>query len=288
MKVLLFPGQGSQYVGMGRDLYENDKKAKNLFETANEILGFKITDIMFNGDLEDLKQTDITQPSIYIHSVILFMISDVKNISAVAGHSLGEFSALVSTGSLSFEDGLNLVVKRANLMQKACELSESSMAAILGVNDDVVETICNQFKDVVPANYNAPGQLVISGSKNGVISACEELKLKGANAIILPVGGGFHSSFMSPAQNELADAINETNFYSPKCPVYQNYDANSDISIEKIKEKLILQLTSPVKWTQTIQNMVSEGMLEFVECGPGRVLQGLAKKINKEIVISSI
>jgi len=288
MKVLLFPGQGSQYVGMGRDLYENDKQAKALFDTANEILGFKITDIMFNGDLEDLKQTDITQPSIYIHSVILFMISDVKNISAVAGHSLGEFSALVSTGSISFEDGLNLVVKRANLMQKACELSESSMAAILGVNDDLVETICHQFKDVVPANYNAPGQLVISGSKHGVISACEELKLKGAKAIILPVGGGFHSSFMSPAQNELADAINETNFYSPKCPVYQNYDANSDISIEKIKEKLILQLTSPVKWTQTIQNMVSKGMLEFVECGPGRVLQGLAKKINKEIVISSI
>ena len=288
MKVLLFPGQGSQYVGMGRDLYENDKKAKALFDKANEILGFKITDIMFNGDLEDLKQTDITQPSIYIHSVILFMISDVKNISAVAGHSLGEFSALASTGSLSFEDGLNLVVKRANLMQKACELSESSMAAILGVNDDVVETICNQFKDVVPANYNAPGQLVISGSKNGVISACEELKLKGAKAIILPVGGGFHSSFMSPAQNKLADAINKTNFYSPKCPVYQNYDANSDISIEKIKEKLILQLTSPVKWTQTIQNMVYEGMLEFVECGPGSVLQGLAKKINKEIIISSI
>ena len=288
MKVLLFPGQGSQYVGMGRNLYENDKKAKALFDKANEILGFKITDIMFNGDSEDLKQTDITQPSIYIHSVILFMISDVKNISAVAGHSLGEFSALASTGSLSFEDGLNLVVKRANLMQKACELSESSMAAILGVNDDVVETICNQFKDVVPANYNAPGQLVISGSKNGVISACEELKLKGAKAIILPVGGGFHSSFMSPAQNKLADAINKTNFYPPKCPVYQNYDANSDISIEKIKEKLILQLTSPVKWTQTIQNMISEGMLEFVECGPGRVLQGLAKKINKEIVISSI
>ena len=288
MKVLLFPGQGSQYVGMGRNLYENDKKAKALFDKANEILGFKITDIMFNGDSEDLKQTDITQPSIYIHSVILFMISDVKNISAVAGHSLGEFSALASTGSLSFEDGLNLVVKRANLMQKACELSESSMAAILGVNDDVVETICNQFKDVVPANYNAPGQLVISGSKNGVISACEELKLKGAKAIILPVGGGFHSSFMSPAQNKLADAINKTNFYPPKCPIYQNYDANSDISIEKIKEKLILQLTSPVKWTQTIQNMISEGMLEFVECGPGRVLQGLAKKINKEIVISSI
>ncbi len=288
MKVLLFPGQGSQYVGMGRDLYENDKKAKALFDTANEILGFKITDIMFNGDLEDLKQTEITQPSIYIHSVILFMISDVKNISAVAGHSLGEFSALASTGSFSFEDGLNLVVKRANLMQKACELSESSMAAILGVNDDLVETICNQFNDVVPANYNAPGQLVISGSKIGVISACEELKRKGAKIIILPVGGGFHSSFMSPAQNKLADAINKTNFYSPKCPVYQNYDANSDISIEKIKEKLILQLTSPVKWTQTIQNMVYEGMLEFVECGPGSVLQGLAKKINKEIIISSI
>ena len=288
MKVLLFPGQGSQYVGMGRNLYENDKKAKALFDTANEILGFKITDIMFNGDLEDLKQTEITQPSIYIHSVILFMISDVKNISAVAGHSLGEFSALASTGSFSFEDGLNLVVKRANLMQKACELSESSMAAILGVNDDLVETICNQFNDVVPANYNAPGQLVISGSKIGVISACEELKRKGAKIIILPVGGGFHSSFMSPAQNKLADAINKTNFYSPKCPVYQNYDANSDISIEKIKEKLILQLTSPVKWTQTIQNMVYEGMLEFVECGPGSVLQGLAKKINKEIIISSI
>ena len=200
MKICLFPGQGSQFVGMGKELFENNEIAKSLFNKANEILGFKITDIMFNGDVEELKETDITQPSIYIHSVILFMISDIKNLSAVAGHSLGEFSALAAIGSLSFEDGLKLVIKRARAMKKACELSDSSMAAILGVNDDVVENVCSEFKDVVPANYNAPGQLVISGSKNGIINVCEKLNIKGAKTIILPVGGGFHSPFMNPAK----------------------------------------------------------------------------------------
>ena len=288
MKICLFPGQGSQFVGMGRDLFDNNKKAKSLFNRANEILGFKITDIMFKGDTEDLKQTDVTQLSIFIHSVILSRVSDIKHIHAVAGHSLGEFSALTAIGSLSFEEGLGLVLKRARAMQKACKLTKSKMAAILGVEDDVVEDICSGIKDVVPANYNAPGQIVISGSDSGVNNACEKLKSLGAKTIILPVGGAFHSSFMNPAKKTLKEAIMNTNFSFPSCPIYQNYDAISNSSVGKIKENLILQLTSPVRWTRTIENMLKDGASEFFECGPGRVLQGLTKKINKEAMVCSL
>ena len=288
MKGFLFPGQGSQFVGMGKDLFESNQKAKSLFNIANEILGFKITDIMFKGSIEDLKQTDITQPSIFLHSVILFKISNINDISAVAGHSLGEFSALTAIGTLSFEDGLKLVIKRARAMQKACELSNSTMAAVLGMTDEIVERICENYEDVVPANYNSPGQLVISGSISSIDKISSELSNEGAKVIILPVGGGFHSSYMDPAKKELEVAINNTKFLNPNYSIYQNYDANSELSVEKIKEKLILQLTSPVKWTQTVQNMISDGILEFYECGPGRVLQGLVKKINREVTTSSI
>ncbi len=288
MKGFLFPGQGSQFVGMGKDLFESNKKAKSLFNIANEILGFKITDIMFKGSIEDLKQTDITQPSIFLHSVILFKISSINDISAVAGHSLGEFSALTAIGTLSFEDGLKLVIKRARAMQKACELSNSTMAAVLGMTDELVERICGNYEDVVPANYNSPGQLVISGSISSIDKISSELSNEGAKVIVLPVGGGFHSSYMDPAKKELEDAINNTKFLNPNCSIYQNYDANSELSVEKIKEKLILQLTSSVKWTQTVQNMISDGILDFYECGPGRVLQGLVKKINREVTTSSI
>ena len=288
MKGFLFPGQGSQFIGMGKDLFESNQKAKSLFNIANEILGFKITDIMFKGSIEDLKQTDITQPSIFLHSVILFKISNINDISAVAGHLLGEFSALTAIGTLSFEDGLKLVIKRARAMQKACELSNSTMAAVLGMTDEIVERICENYEDVVPANYNSPGQLVISGSISSIDKISSELSNEGAKVIILPVGGGFHSSYMDPAKKELEVAINNTKFLYPNYSIYQNYDANSELSVEKIKEKLILQLTSPVKWTQTVQNMISDGILEFYECGPGRVLQGLAKKINREVTTSSI
>ena len=288
MKGFLFPGQGSQFIGMGKDLFESNQKAKSLFNIANEILGFKITDIMFKGSIEDLKQTDITQPSIFLHSVILFKISNINDISAVAGHSLGEFSALTAIGTLSFEDGLKLVIKRARAMQKACELSNSTMAAVLGMTDEIVERICENYEDVVPANYNSPGQLVISGSISSIDKISSELSNEGAKVIVLPVGGGFHSSYMDPAKKELEVAINKTKFLNPNCSIYQNYDANSELSVEKIKEKLILQLTSPVKWTQTVQNMISDGILEFYECGPGRVLQGLVKKINREVTTSSI
>ena len=288
MKGFLFPGQGSQFVGMGKDLFQSNQKAKSLFNIANEILGFKITDIMFKGSIEDLKQTDITQPSIFLHSVILFKISNINDISAVAGHSLGEFSALTAIGTLSFEDGLKLVIKRARAMQKACELSNSTMAAVLGMTDEIVERICENYEDVVPANYNSPAQLVISGSISSIDKISSELSNEGAKVIILPVGGGFHSSYMDPAKKELEVAINKTKFLNPNCSIYQNYDANSELSVEKIKEKLILQLTSPVKWTQTVQNMINDGILEFYECGPGRVLQGLVKKINREVTTSSI
>ena len=288
MKGFLFPGQGSQFIGMGKDLFESNQKAKSLFNIANEILGFKITDIMFKGSIEDLKQTDITQPSIFLHSVILFKISNINDISAVAGHSLGEFSALTAIGTLSFEDGLKLVIKRARAMQKACELSNSTMAAVLGMTDEIVERICENYEDVVPANYNSPGQLVISGSISSIDKISSELSNEGAKVIILPVGGGFHSSYMDPAKKELEVAINNTKFLYPNYSIYQNYDANSELSVEKIKEKLILQLTSPVKWTQTVQNMISDEILEFYECGPGRVLQGLVKKINREVTTSSI
>ena len=288
MKGFLFPGQGSQFIGMGKDLFESNQKARSLFNIANEILGFKITDIMFKGSIEDLKQTDITQPSIFLHSVILFKISNINDISAVAGHSLGEFSALTAIGTLSFEDGLKLVIKRARAMQKACELSNSTMAAVLGMTDEIVERICENYEDVVPANYNSPGQLVISGSISSIDKISSELSNEGAKVIVLPVGGGFHSSYMDPAKKELEVAINNTKFLYPNYSIYQNYDANSELSVEKIKEKLILQLTSPVKWTQTVQNMISDGILEFYECGPGRVLQGLVKKINREVTTSSI
>ena len=288
MKSFLFPGQGSQFVGMGKDLFESKKKAKSLFNIANEILGFKITDIMFNGSTEDLKQTNITQPSIFLHSVILFKTSEINHISAVAGHSLGEFSALTAIGCLSFEDGLKLVIKRSSAMQKACESSKSTMAAVLGVSDELVEKICKNYEDVVPANYNSLGQLVISGSNSSINKISSELSNKGAKVILLPVGGGFHSPYMDPAKKELGDAINNTKFSKPLCSIYQNYDANSELSVEKIKEKLILQLTSPVKWTQTIEKMISDGISEFYECGPGRVLQGLVKKISREVDTSSI
>ena len=288
MKAFLFPGQGSQFVGMGKDLFESKKKAKSLFNIANEILGFKITDIMFNGSAEDLKQTNITQPSIFLHSVILFKTSEINHVSAVAGHSLGEFSALTAIGCLSFEDGLKLVIKRASAMQKACESSKSTMAAVLGMSDELVEKICKNYEDVVPANYNSPGQLVISGSNSGINKISSELSNKGGKVILLPVGGGFHSPYMDSAKKELADAINNTKFSKPVCSIYQNYDANSELSVEKIKEKLILQLTSPVKWTQTIEKMISDGISEFYECGPGRVLQGLVKKISREVDTSSI
>ena len=288
MKAFLFPGQGSQFVGMGKDLFESKKKAKSLFNIANEILGFKITDIMFNGSAEDLKQTNITQPSIFLHSVILFKTSEINHVSAVAGHSLGEFSALTAIGCLSFEDGLKLVIKRASAMQKACESSKSTMAAVLGMSDELVEKICKNYVDVVPANYNSPGQLVISGSNSGINKISSELSNKGGKVILLPVGGGFHSPYMDSAKKELGDAINNTKFSKPVCSIYQNYDANSELSVEKIKEKLILQLTSPVKWTQTIEKMISDGISEFYECGPGRVLQGLVKKISREVDTSSI
>ena len=288
MKAFLFPGQGSQFVGMGKDLFESKKKAKSLFNIANEILGFKITDIMFNGSTEDLKQTNITQPSIFLHSVILFKTSEINHVSAVAGHSLGEFSALTAIGCLSFEDGLKLVIKRASAMQKACESSKSTMAAVLGMSDELVEKICKNYEDVVPANYNSPGQLVISGSNSGINKISSELSNKGGKVILLPVGGGFHSPYMDLAKKELGDAINNTKFSKPVCSIYQNYDANSELSVEKIKEKLILQLTSPVKWTQTIEKMISDGISEFYECGPGRVLQGLVKKISREVDTSSI
>ena len=251
-------------------------------------MGFKITDIMFNGSAEDLKQTNITQPSIFLHSVILFKTSEINHVSAVAGHSLGEFSALTAIGCLSFEDGLKLVIKRASAMQKACESSKSTMAAVLGMSDELVEKICKNYEDVVPANYNSPGQLVISGSNSGINKISSELSNKGGKVILLPVGGGFHSPYMDPAKKELGDAINNTKFSKPVCSIYQNYDANSELSVEKIKEKLILQLTSPVKWTQTIEKMISDGISEFYECGPGRVLQGLVKKISREVDTSSI
>ncbi|MDX1284322.1 MAG: ACP S-malonyltransferase [Draconibacterium sp.] len=285
MKAYVFPGQGAQYPGMGKDLYENSAEAKAMFETANQILGFSITDVMFEGEVEDLKQTKVTQPAIFLHSVLLAKTLKDFGPDMVAGHSLGEFSALVANGALNFEDGLTLVSKRADAMQKACEIEPSTMAAIVGLADEVVEEVCAEISDiVVPANYNCPGQLVISGSVNGIDKACEVLTEKGAKrAIKLVVGGAFHSPFMEPAREELASAIESTNFANPVCPVYQNVNAQPVSEPSVIKENLIAQLTAPVKWTQIVQNMISDGASSFTEIGPGKVLQGLVKKVDRSI-----
>lgn len=292
MKAFVFPGQGAQFVGMGKDLYENNPVAKEMFDKANDILGFNITDLMFNGTDEDLRQTKVTQPAIFLHSVIL-----AKTMGAdfapdmVAGHSLGEFSALVAAGALSFEDGLRLVSARAMAMQKACEIKPSTMAAVIALPDEKVEEICASVTEgvVVPANYNCPGQLVISGSIEGIDAACEKLLVAGAKrALKLKVGGAFHSPLMEPARAELADAIANTAFHTPKCPVYQNVDAKPQTDPEAIKKNLIAQLTAPVRWTQTVQNMVADGAVSFTEVGPGAVLQGLVKKISKDVETAGI
>ena len=290
MKAYIFPGQGAQFSGMGLDLYNQSDVAKELFDSANSILGFKITEIMFNGSAEDLKQTKVTQPAIFLHSVILAKIlGDNFKPEMVAGHSLGEFSALVSTGVISFEDGLKLVSKRATAMQKACDIQKSTMAAVLGLEDSIVEKVCDSIDGVVvAANYNCPGQLVISGEINAINDACEKLKESGARrALVLPVGGAFHSPLMNPAKEELEKAINNTIFHKPSCPIYQNVTASAVMDENKIKTNLISQLTSPVRWTHTIQQMIEDGATEFIEVGPGKVLQGLVKKINRESEVSS-
>ena len=291
MKAYIFPGQGAQFPGMGLDLFENSKIAHQLFNDADEILGFKISDVMFNGSAEDLKQTSVTQPAIFLHSVILAMSTENGIIpDMVAGHSLGEFSALVVNKSISFEDGLKLVSIRANAMQKACENNPGTMAAVLGLEDNIVEKICQEINGVVvAANYNCPGQLVISGELNAIESACEKLKESGARrALVLPVGGAFHSPLMDQAKKELEDAINKTIFSDPICPIYQNVSGLPYSSEIEIKENLISQLTSPVKWTQSIMQMVEDGAEKFIEVGPGRVLQGLVRKINSDINSSSL
>ena len=291
MKAYIFPGQGAQFSGMGKDLFENSKTAYELFNNANEILGFKISDVMFNGSAEDLKQTSVTQPAIFLHSVILAMSKENEISPAmVAGHSLGEFSALVINKSISFEDGLKLVSIRANAMQKACENNPGTMAAVLGLEDKLVENVCNEVDGtVVAANYNCPGQLVISGELYSIELACEKLKEIGARrALVLPVGGAFHSPLMEEAKRELENAINETIFSDPICPIYQNVSGLPYSSEIEIKENLISQLTSPVKWTHSINQMVEDGAKEFIEVGPGRVLQGLVRIINGDINSSSL
>ena len=291
MKAIVFPGQGAQFPGMGKSLYEENPEAKALFEKANEILGFRITDILFEGTEEELKQTKVTQPAIFLHSVILAKTTPNFAPDMVAGHSLGEFSALVANGVLSFEDGLSLVFQRALAMQEACEINPSSMAAILGLEDQVVEEICAGITEevVVAANYNCPGQLVISGSTKGIEIACELLKAAGAKrALPLPVGGAFHSPLMEPAREKLQKAIEETQFHTPICPIYQNVSTTAVTDVGAIKANLIAQLTAPVKWTQSVQQMVADGATEFVECGPGKVLQGLVKKIHPEAIVSGL
>ena len=290
-KAYVFPGQGAQFVGMGKDMYENSELAKELFEKANEVLGFRITDLMFEGTDEDLRQTKVTQPAIFLHSVILTKTNaDKFTPDMVAGHSLGEFSALVAAGALDFEDGLRLVSKRAMAMQKACEIAPSTMAAIIGLADEKVEEICASIDGVVvPANYNCPGQLVISGTHEAIDAACAKLSEAGARrALKLPVGGAFHSPLMEPAKEELAAAIEQTTFKTPICPVYQNVSTKGETDPEVIKKNLVAQLTAPVKWTQSVQNMVADGMGQLIECGPGAVLQGLMKKIDKTVEATSI
>jgi [acyl-carrier-protein] S-malonyltransferase len=290
MKAFIFPGQGAQFVGMGKDIYEANPKAKQLFDEADKILGFPISQIMFAGSADELKQTKVTQPAVFIHSVAIALSQDLQKPEMVAGHSLGEFSSLVANQTLSFEDALKLVSKRAQAMQKACEINPSIMAAILGLDDKVVEDICASIDEVVvAANYNCPGQLVISGSMKGIEIACEKLKMAGAKrALPLQVGGAFHSPLMEPAREELAAAIEATKFSTPFCPVYQNVNGFPSIDTNVIKKNLISQLTAPVRWTQSVQNMVKDGATSFIECGPGKVLQGLVKKIAPQVEAGSI
>ena len=292
MKGYIFPGQASQFPGMGKELYQTSDIAKKIFEQANTILGYRITDIMFDGSDEDLKQTKVTQPSVFLHSVVTaFNAGENFQPDCVAGHSLGEFSALVAAKSLSFEDGLRLVQKRAFAMQRACEAIPGTMAAILGLDDKIIEEVCSDIKDVVvPANYNTPGQLVISGTVEGVTEACAQLKAKGAKrTLILPVGGAFHSPLMKPAEEELAQAINATHFEKPICSVYQNFDGKAHVKTEIIKENLIKQLTAPVRWTQIMQNMLAHGLTEIIEVGGnGKVLRGMFAQLNRELLNSAL
>ncbi len=294
MKAFVFPGQGAQFSGMGKDLYETNQTAKELFDKANDILGFDITKIMFEGTAEELKQTKVTQPAVFLHSVIsAICMGDAFKPDMVGGHSLGEFSALVAAGALSFEDGLKLVSKRAMAMQKACEAAPSTMAAIIGLADEQIEEVCKQISKegniVVPANYNNPGQLVISGNIEAVNEACEALKAAGAKrALPLPVGGAFHSPLMQPAKDELQAAIEQTEFKTPKCPVYQNVDAKAHTNPEEIKQNLIAQLTAPVRWTYEVQAMIAAGATDFTECGPGKALQGMIAKISRDVTAHGI
>lgn len=291
MKAYVFPGQGAQFVGMGKDLYDNNPEIKELFEKADDILGFRITDLMFNGTEEDLKQTKVTQPAIFLHSVLLAKsLGDEFKPDMVAGHSLGEFSALVAAGALSFEEGLKLVSKRAQAMQKACEARPSTMAAVLALPDSKVEELCAEVDDIVaPANYNCPGQVVISGTMEGIDAACEKMLAAGAKrAMKLKVGGAFHSPLMQPAQEELQAAIEAAEFKTPVCPVYQNVDGKPHTDPKEIKENLIKQLTAPVRWTYDVEAMIADGANEFVELGPGKVLQGLVSKINREVAVSGL